>query len=118
MKKSINQTIAVICLLLMYNAVLAQHEQPTGAPAAPRWVSDKGYWMVASNVNVPKQYTIHFYNNHHVEVYKERVEGVVLKLHKRKVKMRLRRALETAVVAWEKQRQPKEDAGWVAKAIQ
>lgn len=117
MKKRANQFIAIISMLMIHVAAFAQDDQPTGGPVTPRWVSEKGYWVVESNIHVPKQYTIHFYNNEHVMVYKEKVEGVVLKLQKRKVKMNLRRVLETAVLAWEKQPQPKENEGWVVNAI-
>ncbi|MBO9564731.1 MAG: hypothetical protein J7621_18275 [Niastella sp.] len=117
MKKRANQLIAIICLMMMHATVFAQDDQPTGGPTVPRYVSEKGYWVAESNINVPKQYTIHFYNNDHVEVYKEKVEGVVLKLQRRKVKMNLKKVLETAVVAWEKQRQTKENEGWVVNAI-
>jgi hypothetical protein len=117
MKKRANQLIAIICLMMMHATVFAQDDQPTGGPIVPRYVSEKGYWVAESNVNVPRQYTIHFYNNDHVEVYKEKVEGVVLKLQRRKVKMNLKKVLETAVVAWEKQRQTKENEGWVVNAI-
>ncbi|PZQ99010.1 MAG: hypothetical protein DI539_28865, partial [Flavobacterium psychrophilum] len=85
MKKRANQLIAIICLMMMHATVFAQDDQPTGGPTVPRYVSEKGYWVAESNINVPKQYTIHFYNNDHVEVYKEKVEGVVLKLQRRKV---------------------------------
>jgi hypothetical protein len=51
-------------------------------------------------------------------VYKEQVQGVLLKLEKRKVKMHLKRVLETAILAWEKQHQAKENEGWVINAVQ
>ena len=77
----------------------------------------KGYWIIESNIHVPKQYTVRFYNNDQVMVYKEEVKGVHLKVEKRKVKMHLKRVLETALVAWNKQQQAKENEGWVVNAI-
>ncbi|NII24383.1 hypothetical protein HB364_04805 [Pseudoflavitalea sp. X16] len=115
MKKCIN-LIAISCLLLLHTAT-AQDDQESTAPATPRWVSEKGYWIVESNVNTPKQYTVRFYNNDHVVVYTEKIQGVVLRLNRRKVKMNLKRVLETAILAWEKQPRAKENQGWVASAL-
>ncbi|AXY76805.1 hypothetical protein D3H65_23650 [Paraflavitalea soli] len=117
MKKCLN-LLVLTCLLMGSTAAFAQNEEDTPAPATPRWVSEKGYWVVESNVHVPKQYTVRFYNNDQVMVYKEEVQGVVLKLQRRRVKMNLKKVLETAVLAWEKQRQTKENEGWVYNAIQ
>jgi hypothetical protein len=63
----------------------------------PRWISDKGYWVAESNVHTPTQCTIRFYNNDHVMVYSEKVEGIKLKLQKRKVKMNLKKVLESSI---------------------
>lgn len=117
MKKCL-KLLVLACLLIGSTAAFAQEEEATSAPVTPRWVSEKGYWVVESNVHVPKQYTVRFYNNDQVMVYQEQVQGVVLKLEKRRVKMNLKKVLEAAVVAWEKQRQPKENEGWVYNAIQ
>ncbi len=117
MKKCLN-LLVLACLLLAGTAAFAQEEEVTPAPVAPRWVSEKGYWVVESNIHVPKQYTVRFYNNDQVMVYKEQVQGIVLKLERRRVKMNLRKVLEAAVLAWEKQRQTKENEGWVVNAIQ
>lgn len=45
--------------LLMQTAVFAQDN--TGV--SPEWVSEKGWWMVESNIHSPKQHTVYFYNN-------------------------------------------------------
>lgn len=117
MKKCVNVFIAITCLLMLHITALAQDDEITAAPAIPRWVSEKGYWVVESNIKIPRQYTIRFYNNDQVMVYKEQVQGVILKLQKRSVKMNLKRVLETAVLAWEKQHQVKENEGWVVNSI-
>lgn len=120
MKKYFN-LLAVLAILLMSQATaFAQDEETsssTTAPATPRWVSEKGYWIVESNIHVPKQYTVRFYNNDQVMIYKEEIKGVALKVETRKVKMHLKRVLETALAAWSKQQQAKENEGWVANAI-
>ncbi len=116
MKKCLN-VLTVLAFLLIGQATAFAQDEDTPVPVTPRWVSDKGYWVVESNVKIPKQYTIKFYNNDQVLVYKEQVEGIVLKLEKRKVKMNLKRVLEAAVLAWQKKPQIKENEGWVVNAI-
>jgi hypothetical protein len=116
MKKSIKQFLAIASLLMLGTIAVAQEEPTATTPTAPRWVSEKGYWVVESNVNSPKQCTIRFYNNEHVLVYSEKVEGVVLKLEKTKVKMHLKKVLESSVIAWEAKRKASENEGWVINA--
>lgn len=68
----------------------------------PKWISEKGFWQIQSNVQTPAKNIIYFYNNDKLLIYKESLNGVILDLKKRRIKMRLKRILETAVVAWEK----------------
>jgi hypothetical protein len=88
----------------------------TGDPV-PRWVSDKGWWVVESNMHHPGQYTIYFYNRDGVQVYKEKLEGVRLDLRKPKTKMKLKRVLETAVTAWEQQHTDRENEALVINQL-
>jgi hypothetical protein len=118
MNKTINLFFAIACSLTLHTAAIAQDDQTADRPASPRWISDKGYWVVESNVKIPKHYIVRFYNNDHVIVYKEEIKGVALKLGKRKVKMQLKKALETSLLAWEKQHEAKENEGWVINATQ
>jgi hypothetical protein len=117
MKKSIKQFFVIASLLMLGTVAVAQEESSTTL-VAPRWVSEKGYWVAESNVNSPKQCTIRFYNNDHVMVYSEKVDGVVLKLEKAKVKMHLKKVLESSIVAWEAKRKASENEGWVINAAQ
>ena len=92
--------VAGIIGLLLHTAVIAQNK----TRPVPEYASQKGYWMVESNIHSPKQHIVYFYNNDGVMVYKEKLEGVRLNPEKRKVKMQLKQVLETTVVAWEKER--------------
>lgn len=107
MKITLKIVVTALILSLLCFAVQAQ-EIPS-LISKPRYVSDKGFWMVQSNVNNPKESIIYFYNNNKVEVYKEIVSGERLKLHKRKTLMSLKKILETAVLAWEQNKPIKED---------
>ena len=94
----------------------AQEEQPQ-KPAAPKWISDKGYWVIENNVHAPKSNVIYFYTMDNVLVYKERVEGVKIKVNKSKVCMRLKAALEQAVTVWEATHKANENGAIVAVAL-
>lgn len=121
MKHYFNLLTVIACLLLGQVTASAQEEAElfsvNSTPTPPCWVSEKGYWVVASNINQPKQYVITFYNNDQVMVYKEEVKGVKLKLHRCKTKMHLKKVLETALLAWSQQQLANENQGWVAKVI-
>ena len=88
-----------------------------GKPKFPRWVSDKGYWVVESNINSPRDHIIRFYNTDNVLVYKETLPGVKLNSEKRKIKMKLKKILESSVVAWEKRKQGKEEMELVKSVL-
>ncbi|MBC7826513.1 MAG: hypothetical protein H7122_02115 [Chitinophagaceae bacterium] len=70
----------------------------------PRWISDKGFWQIESNINTPDKNIVYFYNKENTLIYKEHLDGVVLNLAKKRVKMRLKKALETAIHAWNRDR--------------
>ena len=99
--------------LVMHSAVFAQSSQPS----TPKWVSDKGWWVVESNIHSPKQHIVYFYNNDGTLVYKEKVEGLRLNPNKRIIKMELKQVLETSVLAWEKQHQSKENESLVINRL-
>ena len=80
----------------------------------PRWVSQKGFWQIQSNINTPDKNIVYFYNNENVLVYKENVDGVVFDLQKKRVKMRLKRALETAILAWNRDRMFQDKQQWIS----
>ena len=70
-------------------------------PETPKWVSDKGYWVVKSNKKTPKESTVYFYNNENTLVYQEEIKNQKLKL-KKKTLLKLKAALEEAVNSYEK----------------
>jgi hypothetical protein len=83
----------------------------------PKWLSQKGYWVVESNVKTPKSSIIYFFNNDNVMVYKENVKGLKLKINKTKVKMSLKNILEQSVTAWEQKHISRENEYLVATAL-
>jgi hypothetical protein len=102
MKLTLKIVIAAVLLTVVCFAAQArQQEETISADPKPKWISNKGFWVVKGNVGNPKENTVYFYNNNNVEVYKEVVSGEILKLKKRKTLMTLKKTLETAVIAWE-----------------
>jgi hypothetical protein len=95
----------------------AQDEGEAYPSRIPRWISEKGYWVVESNVKTPYNSIIHFYNNENLLVYREKVDGVKINLNRTRTKMRLKKVLEQSIVAWEKNPVPMENEQWVAKAL-
>jgi hypothetical protein len=88
------------------------------AQKAPKWLSDKGYWVVESNIHTPLAYTISYYTNDNVLINKKSIIGVKLNLQKRKVKMQLKKDLEAYVTAWERQTSPGKDQAWISDKLQ
>ena len=105
MRQKIKSVLSLIILALFSIGSLAQQQRKT-QPSIPKWVSDKGYWIIQSNIHTPLDHIVSFYNNDHVLLYKEALKGVKLNTEKRKVKMRLKKVLEAAVIAWERKKHP------------
>ena len=115
MKRLIVASAVVVFTVLSFRAIAQDDEQT--APRSPRWISEKGYWVVESNIHTPYHSIIHFYNNENVQVYKEVVDGVKINLEKSRTKMRLKKILEQSIVAWQKDHLPKENEQWVVNAL-
>src|SRR5688572_5791092 len=103
MKK--NWFVTLIACLVIQAAAFAQHSPRV----APDWVSEKGWWVIESNIHTPKQHIFYFYNNDGVLVYKEKIEGLRINASKRTTRLQLKQVLEASVLAWEKQHQLKEN---------
>jgi hypothetical protein len=101
MKQRLKTFLSLLILVLISIGAFAQ-EQGRRQPRFPRWISEKGYWVVETNRHSPRHHLIRFYNNDHILLYSKSLAGVKLNPDKRRVKMKLKRELETAIVAWEK----------------
>jgi hypothetical protein len=104
----------VIALVMMYASVTAQEEKPV----VPAWAPEAGYWVAENNVKQPRNYTLYFYNDDHVLVYKEKLEGVRLNLESARVKKRLKKVLEKSLLAWQEFHKVKENEGLVINLLQ
>ncbi len=105
MKIYLRIIVIAATLGLVAFASKAQESLPAASAAG---VSERGYWVVESNVKTPKSSMVYFYKNENTLVYKEKIEGVKLKLKKDATRMKLKKVLETAVWAWESNQPLKE----------
>lgn len=114
MKKIIKTVIMLLPFALVSTVMFAQQ---TGAVSStPKWISDKGFWIIENNIKTPDTSIIHFYNNDNIEVYSEKVEGIIINLKKRKTLMRLKKALDQSLFVW-KQSQVKKDSVQLVRNI-
>jgi hypothetical protein len=117
MKKVISIIVTVLACCCLSVSSFAQDEQPNYAPAVPKWVSEKGYWIIESNIKTPENSIIYFYNNDNELVYKEKIEGVQINLKKKRVLMQLKTILEQSISAWDKQHILKQNEMLVTLAL-
>jgi hypothetical protein len=103
----------LIALAMTHVPAIAQDQ-----PVIPSWTPDAGYWVAESNAHQPKHYTIYFYNDEHVLIYKESIDGVKLNLDSRRVKKRLKKVLEKSLWAWQEHHVSKENEGLVINLLQ
>ena len=80
---------------------MGQNKEQSNTSRSPRWVSEKGYWVVESNIKTPKNSIVYFYTNDQKLVYTEKINGMVLNTSKRKTRMKLKKVLDKVVNAWE-----------------
>jgi hypothetical protein len=109
--KQIRPFLLVAAFSITSFYAMAQSEKQ---PAAPRWVPDNGYWVLESNVHHPLDHVIRFYTNDNTLIYTETVSGMRINPKKRKVKIKLKKALESALTAWEKNKTPEENKAYVS----
>jgi len=86
--------LLVAIFTLSYFVAPAQEQKHTG----PKWISQKGYWVVEGNVKTPLTNTIRFYDNDDELLYTEKLDGVKLNINRRKVRMKLKQVLESAIL--------------------
>jgi hypothetical protein len=103
--------------LIMGLLIQAQTFAQDNPRVSPDWVSEKGWWVVESNIHTPKQHIVYFYNNDGVLVYKEKIEGLRINASKRTTRMQLKQVLETTVLAWEKKHRFKENEALVVNSM-
>lgn len=100
--KNLTAFALLTSLVISAHTAMAQDEATVGQPRFPKWISEKGYWVIESNIKTPKSSIVRFYTNDRHLIYTEKVEGVKLNVKKKKTLMNLKNVLEKVVYAWEK----------------
>ena len=113
MKQQVKKLFVTAAFGLVVCAAYAQSDSPVAAP----WVSDKGYWVVETNIHDPLNNMIHFYNNENGLVYTEKLVGVKLDVNKRKVKMKLKKALEKTLLLYTQHKNPEAISDYVVAIL-
>jgi hypothetical protein len=104
-------------MIMSVFALCSFAQEETVTRTAPRWVSDKGYWVVESNIHSPLDHKVWFYNNDNALIYKETVTGIRLNVARRKVKMKLKKILEASITAWEQNQIMEENKNYVSAIL-
>ena len=90
--------IAIATTLSLLTSLDTYAQEEIIEPKTPTWVSNKGYWVVETNKKTPKEAVVYFYNLDDLLVYKEEIKNQKLKMNRKKTLMRLKAALEEAMV--------------------
>lgn|SRR5690606_13027292 len=101
----------LLCISIMVSAAIESNNIKEGTTT--KWVSDKGFWVMKSNIHVKKDCTLYFYNNEKRLVYTEFIEGDVIKIKSMKTKKKLKKVLEQVVSDFEKSATATENKGLV-----
>lgn len=117
MKKLIASSLIIMILTGFSFVASAQEEEMQAPVSTPKWLSEAGYWVIENNINTPKSNIIYFYDNDNNLVYKEKLDGVKIKVSRNKTLFRLKGILEQSVTAWQQKHILKENQMLVALAL-
>jgi len=104
--------ILLVLSLFSLSAFSVQAQKSTSVSAS--WVSEKGYWVLHSDLHSPLNHIIRFYNNENELVHTETLVGVKLDINKRKVKMKLKKALEETFLLYSQHKKPDAISDYIA----
>lgn len=116
-KHFLNLMVAIVLTIVSIQAFAQDGEQIEQKLTTPKWVSEKGYWVIENNMKTPKNNIVYFYTNDNELVYKEKVEGIKINTNRKKVLMHLKDVLEQSVTAWEHKHIMQENQTLVALAL-
>ena len=104
--------LLLICLYVLPFTVSAQHSSKM-----PKWLSNKGFWILETQRSTPKNSIVYFYNNEQVLIYKETINNKRINVAQKKVRKQLEAVLEQALANWQKEKVVKENDHWVASRL-
>ena len=107
----------LICIWLTAVSNTSIAQASTIKERIPKWMSNKGFWVIESNIATPKQAIVYFYNNDKTLVYKEAITAVRININRKKVCKRLEAVLTQTVEDFEKEKVLKENNQLVLNAL-
>lgn len=107
MKKILSAAMLLAFFEISIVAVAQQNKYEI--KSLPKWLPDKGYWNIESNIKQPKKCTVYFYTNNQIKIYSKVIDGVRINLNRRKTLIRLKEALDKALLDWEQSKLPQEN---------
>jgi len=111
MKRAIGKYFVTGIFILISFISFTQHNDHS----VPAWVSDKGYWVLESNLQQPLQHTLRFYSNKDVLIGVQEITSKKLNIKRRKVKMQLKSMLESSLLAWTREKTASDSSSLVKK---
>lgn len=96
-------------LWLILFALCTNRTTKAQSSPVPKWMSQKGFWVIQSNLHSPKKATIYFYTNTQELVYKEQVNGKRINPDRLKTRKHLESVLVESIIAWQKEGVAKEN---------
>ena len=98
--------IQVACFILLGFTANAQNNKSVD--------SQKGFWVIVSNIHLKKEATIQFYNDEKKLIYEEKITGKKLRLNKRKTILCLEEGLDKALAAFSNDKAVLKNKDWMA----
>jgi len=108
MKNKVLKIVLAVVAFIVFTVV------ETKAQSRGECIPENGYWVLVSNLKVKKVTTVRFYTNEHQLIYEEVVRNHKMDLKRLKTLRCLKRGLDSALIAWNRQKQPLFTKDWVA----
>jgi hypothetical protein len=108
MKNQLFTAVGIVFLIFNLSA-LKVHAQ-----SRKECVSANGYWVLVSNNNVKNVTTVQFYNIEDQLIYQEEVRNQKININRLKTLRCLRKGLDSALVAWNREKQALYNKNWMA----
>lgn len=91
------QPLKTICVAIVFAFAAMGAYAQTFSPIFPSWVSDRGYWVLERNRHDRFNPIVRFYNNENRLVYTAHFTRARLNTDSKKVKMKLKRAVDEVI---------------------
>ena len=95
MKKIFKLIVVAASFVVIAAQASAQNEN--SLDKSPELLSAKGYWVIQTNKNKPTEQTVLFYNTENRLISQQQFKGRKLNPESRKTKIKLKKALDTAL---------------------